>query len=61
VLQDGLQQRAFPPVAQPEALKGSATSSMGSSPCGSLKMQVHSHHNFTFTALNLLTLVADCD
>ena len=35
-----MQQRAFPPVAQHEVLKGSATSSMGSSPCGSLKMQV---------------------
>ncbi|CAL5227793.1 g10815 [Coccomyxa viridis] len=38
-IQDTQQQRALPPVAQPEALKGSASSSMGSSPCGSLKMQ----------------------
>ena len=50
-MQDGLQQTAFPPVAQPEALKASASSSMGSSPCGSLKMQVcccmHCQHRVT--------------
>ncbi len=48
-----VQQRALPPVAQPEALKGSASSSMGSSPCGSLKMQVL-HHACTHCGFHLL-------
>ena len=52
-----LQQRALPPVAQPEALKGSASSSMGSSPCGSLKMQVFALH-CTCTRCCILLLAA---